>query len=78
MNEKEQFDLFEKLMLLSLEDPNAIYNIAMRVLIAMSKINEDSQEEFERGLNFMKETYKGLGSKEEMMKAILLKSMMDL
>ena len=66
-SEEKQFALYEKLMLLALEQPNEIYSICCKVLISMSKLNNDSDEEFEKVLNILRDSYKELGSTDEMM-----------
>ena len=65
--EEKEFALYEKLMLMALEEPNMIYNLCCKVLISMSKLNNDSDEEFERVLNILRDSYKELGSTDEMM-----------
>ena len=65
--EEKEFALYEKLMLMALEEPNMIYSICCKVLISMSKLNNDSDEEFEKVLNILRDSYKQLGSTDEMM-----------
>ena len=79
MEEIKQYEIFQKLMLLSLEDPNAIYNVAMKILLSMSKLNNDSEEEFEKTLDYMRENYKEMESLDELIKkVILMKEVLDL
>lgn len=65
MEEDKQYELYKKLMLLTLDDPNAIYNICMQVIISMSILNEDSTEEFEKTLAHMKSAFENAPSIEE-------------
>lgn len=65
-NEEKQFALYQKLMLLSLEEPNIIFDICCKVLISMCKLNNDSEEDFEKVLTMLRLSYKELGSTEDM------------
>lgn len=79
MKEENQFELYEKLMMLSLEEPNAIFDICVRVIITMCKLNNDSEDEFEKILNEIKKTYSALGDKHEIiLKALMIKKVMEL
>lgn len=64
LGQDKSFDLFQKLMLLALDDPNAICNICMKCLVALSKLNDDSTEDFEKVLNHMREEYADLPNLE--------------
>ena len=62
LGEDKSFELFKKMMTLALDDPNAIANISMKILVSLSKLNDDSTEEFEKVLNHMREEYASLPS----------------
>ena len=62
MEEDKQFDLYCKLMMLSMEDPNAIFDICVRVIVSMCILNEDSQEEFDKTLKRISQTFKKMSS----------------
>lgn len=64
LGQDKSFDIFQKLMLLALDDPNAICNLCMKVLVALSKLNDDSIEEFEKVLNHMRGEYADLPNLE--------------
>lgn len=75
----EQYELYEKLMLKALEEPNDILNTCIRVIITMSKMNDDSNEEFKKILDFMGNMYDELPSHKDMiLKAMIIKKVMDL
>ena len=78
MNEKKKYELYEKLMLLSLKNPNEICHICMNVIISMSKISNKSEEEFEEILSDMKKAYNELDDIEKIIMKILLNKVMDL
>ena len=65
MEEKQKFDLYYKLMLLSVEDPSAIFDVCTRVIISMCKLNGDSQKDFDEVLENMNETFKALKGLEK-------------
>ena len=62
MEKDKQLDLYCKLMMLSLENPNAIFDICVNVIISMCVLNEDSQEEFDKTLEIISQTFKEVGS----------------
>lgn len=79
MNEENKFELYQKMMMLSLDEPSAIFDVCVRVIITMCKLNDDSEEEFEKTLNDIKKTYTALGDTHEIiLKALALKKVMEL
>lgn len=71
-DEKQQFQLYEKLMLLAIEKPNEINEICMRVIVSLSKIHEKTDEEFKQILNHMQEQYRDLGTMDEIIVKVLM------
>ena len=71
-DEKQQFQLYEKLMLLAIEKPNEINEICMRVIVSLSKIYEKTDEEFKQILNHMQEQYRDLGTMDEIIVKVLM------
>ena len=71
-DEKQQFQLYEKLMLLAIEKPNEINEICMRVIVSLSKIHEKTDEEFKELLTHMEEQYKELGTMDEIIVKVLM------
>lgn len=71
-DEKQQFQLYEKLMLLAIEKPNEINGICMRVIVSLSKIHEKTDEEFKELLHHMEEQYKELGTMDEIIVKVLM------
>lgn len=71
-DEKQQFQLYEKLMLLAIEKPNEINEICMRVIVSLSKIHEKTDEEFKELLQHMQEQYRDLGTMDEIIVKVLM------
>lgn len=71
-DEQQQFQLYEKLMLLAIEKPNEINEICMRVIVSLSKIHEKTDEEFKQILNHMQEQYRDLGTMDEIIVKVLM------
>ena len=71
-DDEKQFQLYEKLMLLAMEKPNEINGICMKVIIALSKINEKTDEEFKELLTHMENYYKSMGSMDEIIVKVLM------
>ena len=71
-DEQQQFQLYEKLMLLAMEKPNEINEICMRVIVSLSKIHEKTDEEFKQLLNHMEENYRDLGTMDEIIVKVLM------
>ena len=71
-DEKQQFQLYEKLMLLAIEKPNEINEICMRVIVSLSKIHEKTDEEFKELLQHMEEQYNELGTMDEIIVKVLM------
>ena len=75
----EQYELYEKLMLKSIEEPTEILNTCIRVIVTMNKLNKNSNEEFKELLDFMEKLYAQLGSYDEiLLKSLILKEVMGL
>lgn len=71
-DEQQQFQLYEKLMLLAMEKPNEINEICMRVIVSLSKIHEKTDEEFKELLEHMESSYKDLGTMDEIIVKVLM------
>ena len=72
MNEKEQFKLYEKLMLKALEEPNEINFICMQVIVSLAKIGGKDEKGFKEILDNMEKIFKELDDLEEMMKKVII------
>lgn len=71
-DEQQQFQLYEKLMLLAIEKPNEINEICMRVIVSLSKIHEKTDEEFKEILQHMEDQYRDLGTMDEIIVNVLM------
>lgn len=71
-DEQQQFQLYEKLMLLAMEKPNEINDICMRVIVSLSKIHEKTDEEFKEILQHMEDQYRDLGTMDEIIVKVLM------
>lgn len=71
-DKEQQFQLYEKLMLLAIEKPNEINEICMRVIVSLSKIHEKTDEEFKELLQHMEEQYNELGTMDEIIVKVLM------
>lgn len=79
MNEREQYQIYEKLMMKALEEPNEVNFICMQVIISLAKIGGKDEKGFKEILDHMEKIFKELDDLEEMMmKAMVLKKVMDL
>ena len=72
MNEREQYEIFEKLMLKALKNPNEINNICIRVIISLATIASKTNEEFREITDFMNESFEETEDIEEIMAKVML------